>query len=178
MKFTSGLPETACGKGSTLKETINVRAELERLIRVLDIKVLLDAPCGDRNWISRVPMENTRYIGVDNDPAHLAKDPPMLAKSVATMEMDIIEAFMPKADLMLCRDFLQHIRNEDIERVLAKVNAEYFLATNHEVPVNRDLKRRGGFRPVNLCRPPFALPVPEFSIEDGVGRKLSLWRMN
>jgi hypothetical protein len=71
MKFTSGLPETACGAGSTMRVTAQLRFSLPGLLEFCGIKKLLDAPCGDCNWISRTDLPGVEYIGMDASSDHL-----------------------------------------------------------------------------------------------------------
>ena len=48
--------ESVSGEGSNLVQTSTIRRELEKLLAELNIRALLDAPCGDFNWIRHVPM--------------------------------------------------------------------------------------------------------------------------
>jgi len=58
--------ESRSGSGSTLAYTENLRKELPDLFREQNIQRLLDAPCGDFNWMSLVVQETgIRYTGGD-----------------------------------------------------------------------------------------------------------------
>lgn len=176
MTFVGGLPETKCGAGSMMSNTTNVRNELRGLLDELGVKVLLDAPCGDCNWIFHVDLSGIEYIGADNDDENLLSAINRMP-SGTFMSLDILSR-IPKADLMLCRDFLQHLPNEDVWKVLnnfCESGIEWLLATSHENESNEDLKRVGGFRPLNLLLEPFRLPPAIKSLQDGPGRLLSLW---
>ena len=53
-------------KGSELKSTINIRTFLIDFIVKNKVKSLVDAPCGDFNWMKHVTREvGVRYIGID-----------------------------------------------------------------------------------------------------------------
>jgi hypothetical protein len=185
MIFVSGLPETACGKGSTLEGTRNIRAQLPALFAELGIKRLLDAPCGDFNWMARTDLSMVDYIGADYDAAHVAatrtraSSPREFApRSKACLRLDIVNNRLPEADLMLCRDFLQHLPNGDVHKVLANFQAggiRWLLATSYGNADNDDLHWAGGFRRLNLRAPPFGLPAPISKIDDGAERVLALW---
>src|SRR5688572_773801 len=60
-----GSKESVSGPGSTLKTTEDLRKELPGFLKSLGIKSMLDAPCGDCNWISKIDLSNIDYTGVD-----------------------------------------------------------------------------------------------------------------
>src|SRR5437764_15490243 len=57
--------ETISGPGSTVLATERLRAELPKLLQELEIKTLVDAGCGDRNWIRRLDYSFDKYVGID-----------------------------------------------------------------------------------------------------------------
>jgi SAM-dependent methyltransferase len=181
--FTAGLPETECGYGSTLACTENLRAELPALLEERSIDSLLDAPCGDGNWMAHVAMPWVDYIGVDINRDHLAKAIQarrFAARTANFIELDILTEKLPSADIMVCRDFLQHLPNAMIRVLLGNFLAsaiKWLLVTTHHNAVNEDITEPGMFRPLNLMRPPFAFPSPEAEIQDppGGARSLALW---
>lgn len=146
--------------------------------------MLLDAPCGDFNWMQHVRLpENCRYVGGDIVA-------PLVAKLQAQYEgperqfriIDIVEEELPQADLWLCRDVLFHLPTADAVKTLknfARSRVSYLLTTTYDFQqVNADVGP-GGFRYVNLRKPPFSLPPPEHKIADFVApappRYLALW---
>ena len=56
-------PESKSGGGSTLSATAAIRAALPRLLSDLGVAVLIDAPCGDFNWMRHVDLPVQTYIG-------------------------------------------------------------------------------------------------------------------
>lgn len=181
--FTAGLPETECGYGSTLACTENLRAELPTLIR--DMSSLLDAPCGDGNWMAHVAMPWVDYIGCDISRDHLAKAKARTfgTRTVTFIELDVLKAKLPMADIMVCRDFLQHLPNALVRTVLGNFLAsgiQWLLATTHGNAMNDDIAEPGMFRPLNLMLVPFQFPRPEAEIQDppGGARSLAMWHRN
>lgn len=184
MRFVGGLPETVCGAGSTLRHTEGIRAQLPALLRRLGVRTLLDAPCGDFNWLAETDLSDLRYIGIDASRENLAvaakrdSAPGWAPRSKRLALGDLVTDAMPGADLLLCRDFLQHLPNAEARKVLDNFVAAgigWLLATSHLNPANEEISRAGDFRPLNLCAPPFALPPPVETIADGEGRVLALW---
>lgn len=186
MLFSAGRPETLCGAGSTLENTVSIRAWLPSIFQELKIKSLLDAPCGDFNWMSHTDLSWIDYCGVDFDAEHIAvaarrySAPGYAPKSKRLFELDIAYDELPRADLVLCREFLQHLPNEHVGQVIQSFRdsgSEWFLATSHDNEFNTDIPVAGMFRPLNLTKAPFQLPSARQSVEDqpGSGRILGLW---
>ena len=186
MPFTAGLPETGCGAGSTVAYTESIRAWLPALLRDLGVKTLLDAPCGDFNWMARTDLSGIDYVGCDYDPEHVqvavARDSEPVKyrpRSKTVMVLDVVNDRLPYyADLMLCRDFLQHLPNGMVTKALSNFVSSgipWLLATSHTNTSNVDILKPGMFRPLNLCAHPFWLPPPQRWAEDGDGRILGLW---
>jgi hypothetical protein len=57
--------ESVSGPGSSLAQTRTIIKQLSLLIKQLQVKTLLDAPCGDFHWMKEVNPEIDLYIGVD-----------------------------------------------------------------------------------------------------------------
>lgn len=179
MRFTGGLPETACGRGSTLASTAHLRATLPPVLARLQVDVLLDAPCGDCNWISKVDLGSIRYIGVDASPEHVASACRNFPGAYLRCINILSARLLPLADAVLCRDFLQHLPNVSVLvalRALLTTGARWFLLTSHTAERNPDIVL-GGFRPLDLTKPPVSFEVPAESIEDppGSGRIIGVW---
>ena len=54
--------ESISGPGASLRHTEAIRRELPLLIERLGIRTLLDAPCGDFNWMKETKLRLDRYI--------------------------------------------------------------------------------------------------------------------
>jgi hypothetical protein len=184
MQFSSGLPETTCGKGSTLASTVSIRVHLPGLLRRLGIRHLIDVPCGDLNWIAEVDLTGIAYDGIDIATSRLAiaasKIDRLNAASVCLTEADVLTVPLPHGDAVLCRDFFQHLPTPLVWTVLGRFldsGAAWLLATSHDAPVNAELETIGGFRPLNLLAAPFSLGPPVEQIDDppGSGRILGAW---
>ncbi|HYV34294.1 MAG TPA: hypothetical protein VE988_01235, partial [Gemmataceae bacterium] len=60
-----GNDQSRSGPGSTVVRTAMLRPQLERLLQELEITTLLDAPCGDFNWLKESVLPVQYYVGVD-----------------------------------------------------------------------------------------------------------------
>lgn len=174
--FVSGLPETPCGAGSTLEATKEIREAIPHIVQRYNLKLFLDVPCGDGNWMSQVNLPQwVNYLGIDCEPLHI-----MAARQRSPCRMflcaDVLfSSFsLPRCDLLLCRDFLQHLYNAEIDYFLAKAipAADYYLLTSWRNTEPQELE--GSYRQVNLLRPPYSFPPPLLTVPDGE-RDLCLW---
>src|SRR6185295_16640264 len=57
--------ESVSGRGSTIARTEVIRTSLPALLESVGAKTLLDAPCGDFNWMRNVDLSGIEYTGVD-----------------------------------------------------------------------------------------------------------------
>ncbi len=182
-KFTGGRPETPCGAGSTLATTAYLRERLPGVLSSLSVMKLLDAPCGDLNWMQDVDLSNIDYIGCDIDHLPTARWNAATGFNAYTfrfLEIDIVNGTLPRADAILCRDFMQHLPHEMVFQTLrnfARTGAEWLLMTSHLNGTNTDIAKPGDFRPLNLLAPPFNLPEPAITIDDppGADRIIGVW---
>jgi hypothetical protein len=180
------------GKGSDDDQTLELRKELPVLLQRLSVETLLDVPCGDLNWISKIKLNNVKYHGADIVD-ELIKD--LVSKNQFSdkkfINLDATKDNIDKYDLILCRDLLVHLSTIDIFKVLNKFiesDSKYLLTTHFtkprsyfDIPVNLPIS----WRPINLTMPPFNFPEPNFSIvencteADGeyLDKTLSLWKL-
>ena len=91
---------------------------------------------------------------------------------------------LPRADLVLCRDALNHFSDEDLMTALRAIIASgsrYLLASTFIAREKNDPIAIGDWRPVNLQLPPLSLPAPvdaliETPPETGYDdKRLALW---
>ena len=67
-----GDSESRSGRGSTLGRTAVIRDALPALLEGVGARSMLDAACGDFNWMARVDLRGVRYVGVDVVPELIA----------------------------------------------------------------------------------------------------------
>ena len=164
--------ETTCGPGSTLVATRAVRDWLPGALTRLGAQSLLDAPCGDRNWIRLVDLP-CAYVGVDHELSHVRR---ASTDGADVALLDIRHDDLPNCDVILSRDFFQNLSMEDEALALAnmrKTGAKWILATCHG-KVGRDCMT-GAFRFINHRA---ELGEPIDYVDDGKeGRILGVWTL-
>jgi glycosyltransferase involved in cell wall biosynthesis len=177
------------GNGSDLEQTARLRTELPALLKRLEVKTLLDAPCGDWYWMQKVDLPVLRYIGVDIVPALIAKNTAAFGNEKHAFHcLDLAKDALPEADLIFSRDCLVHLSFADALTILhnfKRSGATYLLTTSFtERNTNADLGD-GFWRPINLERAPFHFPPPIEIINENCSeaggkfadKSLALWRL-
>jgi len=181
--------ETVSGPGSTLERTTTIRQALPPLFTEFGIRRVLDAGCGDFNWFRTLEIELDHYTGTDVVRELVAMNQERYGDANRRfVELDITRDRLPRVDLIFCRDCLVHLRDAQVLGALQsfrRSGSRYLLATTFtNRPTNEDAPL-GGWRPMNLERPPFGLPTPlrlvneGRTIEDGryADKSLGLWEL-
>ena len=184
-----GDKETVSGPGSNLVQTKEISFRLPEIIRKYKINSLLDAPCGDYNWISKVSLDIERYFGCDIVEDIVNKNIRQYGNNrIIFTKKNIIVDRLPKVDLILCRDCLVHFSNNDIALTLLnfkKSGAKYLLTTTFVDRIHNSDIPTGRWRPINLQISPFNLPPPVILINEKCTEEnskfrdkcLGLWKM-
>lgn len=181
--WKSGKGKTVSGAGSTLEYTANIRNELPDLFKSLNIKTVIDAPCGDYNWFHKMEIGEIIYFGFDIVDGLIEQNMKLYGTDrVKFSILDVVSEPLPTADLMLCRDLLRHIKLDYGRKVLenfVRSGTKYLLTTTYVNPKNVDIAGAVGSRRINLLASPFNLPEPQLKIADYVEgfaeRYLGLW---
>lgn len=180
--------ESVSGSGSNSTNTSKLTHELRPMFDQLGVTSLVDIPCGDYQWMSRVPLDGIHYTGGDVVKELAGRLQEQHGReSVEFRHLNLLGDKLPQADLVFCRDCLVHFSYDDIRKALKTIKesgAEY-LATTHfpEAKRNFDIVT-GDWRRLNFTRPPFNWPEPdqsitEGSVEDGgkyADKTLSIWK--
>lgn len=171
-----GDAESRSGSGSGLAATEKVRKGLLEAIQRLDVRTIVDAPCGDYYWLSTVDLSQklTWYQGFDIVPQLIDQNNRRFStEKISFKTSDLIKRVPPRADLILCRHLLIHLSLDDCLRVLRNFKASgsrYLMITNQpDADRNQEILFTGSYRPVNLRLPPFNFPEPLCSIDDAQG---------
>lgn len=162
--------ESVSGPGSSLSATSPIRTQLPTFFKELQIKILVDAPCGDCYWFGKMEHELDLYIGIDIVPDLIIQNNDRIKAlnylfKVGNISLDIL----PRADAIFCRDCLVHLSFADIFSSLAnfkKSGSRYLIMTTFiEKDKNIDIAV-GGWRPLNFQKPPFNFDEPLYLIRD------------
>ncbi len=169
--------------------TASIRSSLPDLFKTLKITSILDAPCGDFNWMRYVQLDDINYLGIDIVSDIIQHNQEKYgADTIQFKSGDITKDDLPKVDLIICRDCMVHLPL--LYGCLAlkqfqRSGSTYLLSTIYpEVMINTD-RAVGSWRPLNLCLPPFNCGTPLSIISDpsddtgkNPDKALGLWSLD
>jgi hypothetical protein len=182
-----GWPESKSGGGSTMEETEIIRQQIKQIVKDKEIKSVVDAPCGDFNWMKDIVYSFESYTGCDIVPEMIADNQKYANSIIKFQELDLTQGEIPEADLLITRDVIGHLTLEDGKKVISNIlksKCKYLLTTtwynptdenyfqthinpDREVTLDRQWEAGAAqFYPVCLHSEPFNLPKPEFYIEE------------
>lgn len=164
-----GDSESVSGHGSNLRETEVVREALPRILEQHGCKSILDIPCGDFFWMSRLDLPAT-YIGADIVEALVTINQQRFGSSSRHfLHLDLTRDKLPTVDVVLCRDCLVHLSLASAIDALTNIKrsgSKFLLTTTFlSVASNSDIPT-GAWRPINLQASPFNLPAPIFLVNE------------
>lgn len=156
--------ESISGPGSSLLQTAEIRRSLPLLFASFEINSMLDAPCGDYNWLRHVDLKLEKYVGIDIVPSIIEQNRARYgSQNRKFFVSDVSADFLPQCDLILCRDCLVHLSFAEISSAILNFRnsgAKYLLTTTFpKTKVNLDIQT-GDWRPLNFQLPPFNFPAP------------------
>lgn len=183
-----GEAESVSGPGSTLMRTSKLRQELPLLLQEIGARTLIDAPCGDFNWMKDTELGVEEYLGIDVIPELVARNQSLYGNDRRRFVLgDLTRDKLPRVDVILCRDCLVHFSYKHIAAAIRnfKRSGSTYLLTNTypQWKQNEDI-RTGEFRHINLLLSPFSFPPPIREIEEKYpdeaeqffGKTLALWK--
>jgi SAM-dependent methyltransferase len=151
---------------------------LEQLLLDRPIHSVLDFPCGEFAFTHLPHFDAVRYLGADPDPRVIDLNARRFGTpSVHFRCADFFGRELPGADLLLCRDVLNHLPNAMILDLLRQLGRFRYALFSYEKGGNEgrpDIHAEEGglYAPLDLLQPPFSLPGQEWT--DPSGRRAIL----
>lgn len=184
-----GDADSRSGKGSNLVATEELRRQLPAFLADRGISTLLDLPCGDHFWMSRVDLGGIAYTGGDIVAPLIEENRRRYARpGVAFQVIDLITGPIPRHDLIFTRDCLVHLSTAHLMAAIRNIKAsgsDWLLTTTYPGLGTNDEIETGQWRSLDLVKPPFAFPPPvdllaegqEQERGQGPKKSLGLWRV-
>jgi hypothetical protein len=180
------------GPGSTVEATRAHRREIAALLGDLfppgSKQTLVDAACGDMAWMPLLLEElvakkgcRLKYVGVDIVKELIERNSEACVSTgkieYRFLHRDLTQFPPPRGDVIFCKDLVNHLVFDDIDRLLAgfsRSGSTWLLITSNEGHRNFNAEKMEGnaSRHINLETAPFHLPKPQWS-----NGYLSLWRL-
>jgi len=169
--------QSRSGPGSDLEATRPFRAFLYRFLQNHEVQSVVDIGCGDWTSTRLVDWQGADYLGLDLVPELIDANRTQFGRPGVRFDLiDLSTDPLPPADLVLCKDVLQHLPNDAVREFLGKLPACRWAILVNDVlrtsrggwrtlwghrrdpmpPVNSDI-RPGEKRDLQLLQPPFNL---------------------
>jgi SAM-dependent methyltransferase len=147
------------GPGSSPANTIEYRAFVSRFIEANGIRRVTDLGCGDWQFSHLMDLSSVEYLGLDVVPEIVERNRSHFSQPNLRFEVFASLEALPRGDLLLAKEVLQHLPNSIINEYLDAIRRKYRFAllTNSTEPrnlANCEIEP-GGFRPIRLEKPPF-----------------------
>ncbi len=184
--WKSSLKGSRSGRGSDIDTTENIRFNLKNFIINENIKSILDIPCGDFYWMSKIDLKEVTYIGADIVEELVNLNNIKFKNSkLKFIKLDITKDNMPDVDLIFSRDCLVHLNDDEIFLTLQnikKTKSKYFATTIFEKKFNNSKSELSdNWRAINLTEKPFDLKKPDFILDesnnDQSDKKIAIWKI-
>lgn len=168
--------ESLSGEGSIMKNTILIREAITNILSEFNIKTMLDAGCGDWNWMKKISCFLPDYTGLDVAPFVVENNKKYTKKNIRFINEASL-SFLSKTpskefDLILIRHTLEHLPTNYNIDLLNEVKrcSKYALITStlQETPTTNKTEIFGGYAPINLLKIPYVevLGKPLRQIDD------------
>ncbi|MFN5620546.1 MAG: hypothetical protein ACK478_04520 [Flavobacteriales bacterium] len=181
--------DSISGQGSDMFQTRIISVEIPKLLKKLNVKTFLDAPCGDFFWMQHVDLSGIDYVGLDIVDELVANNNQQFGNdSRKFVCKNIVNDLLPMGELIMIRDCWVHLSNANVlasVENLKRSKVTYLLTTSFpNIKSNPDLT--GIWRPINLTLPPFNFPQPMEIITEGctenegryADKSLMLWKIS
>lgn len=151
------------GGGSTFENAMEYIAFLNKFIRKNNIKTIVDIGCGDWEVMRHVDLTGVDYLGIDVVPSVIQNNSAKYSSSNVKFALgDCIHDTLPGADLLLCKDVLNHIPNNEVFSIINQFQHYQHILVTSDVEAttltcrNNDIAM-GDWRSVDLSAAPFYL---------------------
>jgi hypothetical protein len=152
------------GGGSLFENATEYILFLQKFLNRFSIHSVVDMGCGDWGISKHIDWEGISYSGYDVVKHIINRNQDLFSSpSIRFIHADAIQTNLPLADLLICKDVMQHLPNDDIFSLLSQIHKfKHCLITNDVNPLtltskNHPLPFRGGYRSFDLTQPPFEI---------------------
>ena len=139
------------------------------------MKSILDIPCGDFYWMSKLNLDKYKYLGCDLVEQVITDNNLKYKnfKNVSFSQFDLINDdinIYNNFDFLVIRDCLVHLEESQIRKILNKIfksKIKFIALTSYEIKDNNISPQKGDrWRPINFLIEPYNLKKPFFKLND------------
>lgn len=158
------------------------RPYMEFLVEFMNanqVHSVVDVGCGDWAFSRYIHWGGINYIGIDVVKSVIERNQELFtAPNIKFVHGDILNMDLPPGDLLVCKEVLQHLTNQDISHFLTKIKKYKHCLITNDISLgkgngvgkrNKDIPHRGPNRPLDLSKPPFnvkGVKIFTYTVED------------
>ncbi len=138
--------EPLSGAGSTSEFTVGYRAFLEEFLERHEILSVVDAGSGDWEFSKLIDWGSATCLGIDISRGMIDRTQRLYGSDRVRFELGDLRRTLPAADLLICKDVLQHLSNDEVHAFLRENlrsgRYSWALISNDRSdsgPINRDI---------------------------------------
>jgi SAM-dependent methyltransferase len=153
------------GGGSIVANAQPYMQFLQNFLRENNIHSVVDVGCGDWSFSQYIDWHGIKYIGYDVVKSVIDKNTVKFSnKDCQFIHGDFLDLELPPADLLLCKDVLQHLPHTDIQHFLKQCSKFKHCLITNDVDIltgsseNNDISQRGNYHTIDLMVSPFNVP--------------------
>jgi SAM-dependent methyltransferase len=170
------------GTGSTEEATKMYRTFLQEFLKNKNIRSVVDVGCGDWSFSRYIDWTGISYSGLDVVESVIQRNSKLYSSNnIRFILSNCLTADLPRADLLICKEVLQHLPNEAVQKILIKSQRFSYCIFVDDIyeklsprSINQDIKM-GDWRPIDLRLPPFnvkAVKIMTYSVGTNVKQVL------
>lgn len=164
------------GVGARPANNLEYAAFVQNFIHRNAVKTVVDFGCGDWQFSRFMDWTGLHYLGVDIVAGLIERNRKAFAQPNIEFRLFETTDALPRADLLVCKDVLQHLPNSTVAAYLDgfKAKFKFMLITNDDAPIeylNQEIAP-GGWRTLRFDQPPFsenAAIVLQWTVHAGRG---------
>ncbi len=161
--------DPSSGFGSHYEYALPYVEFLQNFLEQHSIKKVVDLGCGAWEFARYIDWNGIDVIGIDVSDKIISINQSKFGNDRIRFECgDILNMHLPEGDLMVCKDVLQHLQNQDIALFISKIKKYKYCLLTNDIAIspqddmrihgkNRENAWRGANRPLDLTLPPFNL---------------------
>ncbi len=148
------------GHGSKVENAKKYIVFINRFLTEHNIKTVVDAGCGDWQFSKYIIWDEINYLGIDISSIVINRISKKYTRENIKFQLGDITKELPGADLLICKDVLQHLSNKQIITFInnnLKTNRyKWVIITNDKTQSGKNIDIiPGKYRRLDLSKPPF-----------------------
>lgn len=146
------------GDGSIPEHNNEYLKFLRRFLKNKNIKSIVDIGCGDWQLMSLINLKNIEYHGYEVSKLVINNNKKRYRNKNINFHLEELDKntdYKP-ADLLICKDVLQHLSFKKIDNILLQLKKYKYVIMINDINDEKNIDiDDGGYRSLDIMKPPF-----------------------